>query len=806
MQFTESWLKSLVDVSLSTQELADKLTMAGLEVEEIQPVAPEFNGVVVGHILSREKHPDADRLSVCRVDVGDGTPKQIVCGAPNAAVGIKIPCALPGAVLPGNFKIKPTKMRGVESGGMLCSAKELGLAADSTGLYELPDSMTVGVDIRAALNLDEVVFTLKMTPNRADCLSVWGVAREVAALTGASLKAPVVTPVAPSLNDTVAVTVHNSNLCGRFAGRVIRGVNNKAPTPTWMKERLERAGQRSLTLLVDISNYVMLELGRPSHIFDLAKLNGPLEVRWAKSGETLKLLNEQEIKLHERIGIIADQNGPQAMAGVMGGDHTAVNEATTDIFVEAAFWPPSAIAGRAREYNFGSEAAHRFERGVDFDSIPQHLEYITQLIVQLAGGQVGPLIDQVIDLPNRPQVQLRHSRAEMVIGMPLSVAQIQTVFTQLGFGLNTAQTDGDTFYQVTPPSYRFDIQIEEDLIEEVIRVVGYENLPLRAPTGKISMLPNTELQLNRNKLRHKVAALGYQEVVSFSFTPDQWEADFAGQSDPIKLLNPIASQLSVLRSTLIGSHISILKHNLNHRVDRLRVFEVARTFQKDDQTPDSAYTVKGFKQTWKLSGLAYGLVNQLQWSSQNNRLIDFFDLKGDVEALLGQRTLRFVPCAHPALHPGRSAEVFDDDLSLGFLGELHPQWVQKYELPAAPLVFELLVEPILQQKLPAYAEVSKQPAVIRDLAFVVDQNAHADALKKALMTGTDPNLSWLKSVILFDEFVPKEEGKGLNLKEKSLAFRLVFQAADRSLTDADLEPLLKGMIDSAQRALGARLR
>lgn len=817
MQFNESWLKSLVDTPLSTSELSDKLTMAGLEVEELNPVAPAFSGVVVGYIVSREKHPDADRLSVCMVDVGDGSPRQIVCGAPNAAAGIKIPCALPGAVLPGEFHIKPTKMRGVESGGMLCSSKELGIAGDSSGLHVLPVDAPIGADIREYLNLNEMVFTLKMTPNRADCLSVWGVAREVSALTGARLNAPSFAAVPAAIGDTLSVKVENTDLCGRFAGRVIRGVSNTVKTPAWMTDRLEKAGQRSLSPLVDISNYVMLELGRPSHVFDLNKLQGGLTVRWARQGEKLKLLNDQEITLTPRVGVICDESGPQAMAGIMGGGHTAVGESTVDIFVEAAFWPPSAIAGRAREYNFGSDAAHRFERGVDFSTIPQHLELITRLILEVCGGKAGPVVDQVLGLPSRNPVTLRHARAESVIGMELSNAQVQEVFDRLGFVTQVQGFGREMSYTVTPPSYRFDIQIEEDLIEEVIRVVGYESLPLRAPMGRISMLPNTELKLTRNKLRHKVAALGYQEVVSYAFTPEKWEKDLSNNSDPVRLLNPIASHLSVMRSSLTGSLVSVLKHNLGHRVDRLRVFEVARTFVKDESVDNTAMTVKGFRQTWKLSGLAFGLADQLQWGASGNRVVDFFDVKGDVEQLLrsclndnsGIRpdgNFEFRPITHVALHPGRSAEVLLNGKAIGFMGELHPQWVQEYELPAAPIVFEMLVDELRTRVLPVFSEVSKQPVVIRDLAFVVSQSVQADTLKKALLATQDDNLAWLKSVILFDEFVPKDEGKGLNANEKSLAFRLTLQSPDRSLSDVDTEPLLQKMIEQVSSTTGARLR
>lgn len=810
MQFTESWLKSLVNTPLSTQELGDKLTMAGLEVEELEPLAPEFSGVVVGLVVKKEKHPDADRLSVCQVQVAEGDVRQIVCGAPNVAEGLKVPCALPGAELPGGFKIKPTKMRGVESGGMLCSGKELGVPSDVDGLHILNSEFPVGGNVRELLGLNEMKFTLKMTPNRADCLSVWGVAREVAALTGAALNPPSFAPVAASIGDTLKVKVENTDLCGRFAGRVIRGVNNQVKTPQWMVDRLEGAGQRSLNALVDISNYVMLELGRPSHVFDLDKVQGDLTVRWARDGEKLKLLNDMEVTLKPHMGVICDANGPEALAGIMGGDHTAVNEGTTHIFVEAAFWYPDAIVGRAREFNFSSDASHRFERGVDFQTIPEHMERITSLILEICGGQAGPVVDQVLKLPARKPVTLRHARAEMVIGMPFTVEQVKGVFTKLGFQFSTLGQGVEIRYVVNPPSYRFDINIEEDLIEEVIRVVGYDNLPLRSPMGKLKMLPAAEGKVGRHAIRRQVAALGYQEVVSYSFTPDQWEADFNGNLDPVRLMNPIASHLSVMRSTLIGSLTGVLKHNLGHRVDRLRVFEVARVFQKDDKVQDGAQTVAGFKQTWKVGGLAYGLADQLQWAAGNNRSLDFFDVKGDVEQLLHGRKVDFevfdVANPHPALHPGRSARVLVNRQHIGFVGELHPKLAQEYDLPQAPIVFELLLEGLNTRKLPAFKEVSRQPVVVRDLAFVVEQSIAAAQLKKALTEVKDDNLAWLKSVILFDEFVPKEEGKGLNLNEKSLAFRLTLQASDRSLTDADIDPLLKKMIDQASQRCAARLR
>ena len=810
MQFTESWLKSLVQIDLDAQALGEKLTMAGLEVEDLEPLAPEFSGVVVGLVVKKDKHPDADRLSVCQVQVAQGDVRQIVCGASNVVEGLKVPCALPGAILPGGFKIKTTTMRGVESGGMLCSAKELGLLSEVDGLHILDATLPIGGSVRDLLGLNEMKFTLKMTPNRADCLSVWGVAREVAALTGAKLNPPPLSPVVANLPDTLSVNVQDVDLCGRFATRVIRGVNNAAQTPQWMVERLEGAGQRSLGPLVDISNYVMLELGRPSHIFDLDTLQGNLTVRWAQEGEKLTLLNGMDLTLNTRFGVVSDEQGAVALAGIMGGQRTAVTEGTCNIVVEAAYWHPEAIVGRARELNFGSDASHRFERGVDFQCIPDHLDRITALILEICGGKAGPIDDQVLNLPLRKSVVLRHARAERVIGMSFEQTQIESVFSQLGFELSIEGQGADTRYVVVPPSYRFDIEIEEDLIEEVIRIVGYNSLPLRPPLGKLNMLPVPETKLSRHAIRRQVAVLGYQEVVSYSFTPEQWERDFNNNIDPVRLINPIASHLSVMRSSLIGGLVEVLKHNQGHRVDRLRLFEVARVFEKNPKVGSGPQTVSGFMQTWKVGGLAYGLADQLQWSASNNRSLDFFDVKGDIEQLLNGKTVEFKPFEannlHPALHPGRSAQIVLNKKVIGFVGEMHPKWVQAYDLSLAPMLFELLLDAMSSKKLSAYQDISKQPTVVRDLAFVVAQFVLSSTLKKALTDAKGAGAEWLKSVILFDEFVAKEEGKGLKVNEKSLAFRLTFQATDRSLTDSDIDPVLKKMIELAGESCNARLR
>ncbi len=814
MQFSESWLRSFVNPNLSSEALAELLTMAGLEVEERRTAGGVFTGVCVAQVKSTARHPNADRLTVCEVDVGDGALRQIVCGAPNVAPGIKVPCALPGAELPGNFKIKPTTMRGVESGGMLCSARELQISEESSGLLILPEDAPVGQDVRSYLNLDDVVLLLKMTPNRADCLSVLGVAREVAALTGASLCSPEIKPVAPALNERLPVTIRTdgqSDLCGRFAGRVIRGLNAKAATPAWMKERLERAGQRSISALVDISNYVMLELGRPSHVFDLNRISGGLTVRWAQEGEQLKLLNGNTVTLNADIGVIADSTGALAMAGIMGGDSSAVTLETTDVYLEAAFWWPDAIAGRARRFNFSSDASHRFERGVDADTTATHLERITALILEICGGQAGPVDDQVISLPKRPPVTLRLARAEKIIGMPLSADRVASVLQSIGCKVEIDHSQVGSVFTATPPAYRFDIQIEEDLIEEVIRVIGYDQLPSRPPLAPIVMQAVPETRRTLHDIRHAVAALGYQEVVNFGFVQREWENDFAGNTDPITLLNPIASHLEVMRSSLIGSLVANLKHNLAHRTERARLFELARTFRKDASIHDGPLTVAGFAQTRKLAGLAFGAVDALQWGSAA-RPVDFFDIKGDVEQLLpftAESGLTFTRCEHPALHPGRSASICINGAAVGIVGQLHPRWVQKYELPSAPVVFEIEAEYLQHLTMPVSTDISRQPLVQRDLALVVKDSVSSQSVHDALVAGakqSDETASLLQSVQLFDQFKPREPGRGLQMDEKSLAFRIVLQAPDRTLEEAQVESVVKQMIASASTACGAYLR
>jgi phenylalanyl-tRNA synthetase beta chain len=558
MQFPESWLREFCNPPLTTQELANTLTMAGMEVEEVVPAAPPFSRVVVGEIREAVQHPNADRLRVCQVDAGQGSLLNIVCGAPNARVGIRVPVALVGAELPPGedgkpFQIKMGKLRGVESQGMLCSARELKLSDDHGGLLELTADAPIGQNIREHLQLDDAVFTLKLTPNLGHVLSVYGVARELAALTGAPLKPLAPVPVAARHDGRLPVQISAPDLCGRFSGRVVRAVNTAATTPAWMVDRLARCGQRSVTALVDISNYVMFESGQPSHIFDLDKIHGGLDVRWARAGEELKLLNGNTVVLDEKVGVIADTQTVESLAGIMGGDATAVSDDTRNIYIEAAFWWPEAVAGRSRRFNFSTDAGHRFERGVDPSLTVEHIERITQLVLDICGGEAGPVDDQTVRMPERKPVTLRVARASKVIGMPVTQSQCLDMLPRLGLHVE----QGEGVLTVTPPMYRFDITLEEDLIEEVVRLIGYEQLPTSAPLAPVVPLVRSESQRGRFAVRRSLAALGYQETINFSFVDEQWERDLSGNSDPIRLLNPIASQMNVMRSSLVGSLLQV---------------------------------------------------------------------------------------------------------------------------------------------------------------------------------------------------------------------------------------------------------
>ena len=804
MQFPESWLRAFCNPALTTTELAELLTMSGLEVEELRTAAPPFHGIVVAEILTAEQHPNADKLRVCTVNAGGAEPLQIVCGAPNARVGIKVPLAMVGAELPPGedgkpFKINVGKLRGVDSFGMLCSARELKLSEEHGGLLELAADAPIGQDIRTHLNLDDTLFTLKLTPNLAHCLSVYGIAREVSALTGAPLITPAITPVEVKHQGKLPVRIDAPDLCGRFSGRIVRGVNTKALTPAWMIERLARCGQRSVTALVDISNYVMFEFGRPSHIFDLDKIHDELVVRWAKPGETLKLLNGNTVALDETVGVVADSQAVESLAGIMGGDATAVSDDTTNVYVEAAFWWPKAVMGRSRRFNFSTDAGHRFERGVDPALTVAHIERITRLILDICGGEAGPMDDQIAALPERKPVALRVARAEKIIGMPISQDDCVRVFTRLG--LEFVEAPG--VLTVAPPSWRFDIQIEEDLIEEVIRVLGYPNLPDTPPLAPVTAKVLTESRRSAHAVRHAIAGRDYFETINFSFVEARWERELAGNDNPIQLLNPIAAPLAVMRSSLIGSLINALRYNLSRKATRVRLFEIGRVFLRDASVAESDATIAGVNQPLRVSGLAFGPADQPQWSGRD-RMVDYFDVKGDLEALFAPRQLRFVAAEHPALHPGRSARIELDGAVIGVIGELHPKWRQGYELPSAPVVFELDLQAVLAQQLPALAAIPRQQAVLRDIAVIVGEAVTHDALMATISDAAQAGL--IRSAKLFDVFKPTHVGNDLKEGERSMAVRLEMLDDEATLTDERIEQTVAAVVDALGQRLGARLR
>lgn len=791
MQFSEKWLRTFVDPQLDSEALGHALTMAGLEVEEARPAAPAFSGVVVGQIVRADKHPGADKLKVCTVDAGQDALLQIVCGAPNAATGMKVPLALVGASLPG-FEIKAARLRGVESYGMLCSARELGLSDDHGGLLELPAEAAVGSDVRDLLALNDTLFTIKLTPNRADCLSLAGVAREVAALTSAPLHLPVCEPVKPQIDDRREIVLEAPHACPRYCGRILRKLNAAAATPDWMRQRLERSGIRSISALVDVTNYVMLELGQPLHVFDDGKLVGAVRVRLARAGETLLLLNEQTVAATADTVLIADDARALALGGVMGGEDSSVTLATTDVFLESAFFAPAAIAGRARAYGFASDASHRFERGVDFALPAQAIERATRLILDICGGVCGPVVEAVsnTNLPTRPPVTLRPARARRLLGIDLDDTAMASLLTRVGLAV---ERDGESF-RVTPPSFRFDIEIEEDLVEEIVRLHGYDEIPTLPPRGRLAMLARSDAGRSVWDVRRMLVARDYQEVINYAFVDEAWERDFCAATDPIRLANPIASHMSVMRSSLIPGLVASMAANRKRQQSRVRLFEIGRCFErKSDGGP-----VAGYHQPVRLAALASGAALAEQWGA-DGRGVDFFDVKADLEALFEPGQLSFEVLAHPALHPGRAAAVILHGRHIGIIGELHPVWVQRYELGVAPVVIEVELELVLQGAVPAYGEVSRYPIVARDLALIVESSISAARLLDTLRKGAS---GIVKSIALFDVY----HGKGIDPDKKSLAFRVLMQDTQRTLEDAEVDAAVAAIVSHAEASLGARLR
>ncbi|MDO9622679.1 MAG: phenylalanine--tRNA ligase subunit beta [Pseudomonas sp.] len=791
MKFSEQWLRSWVNPQVSRDELVARLSMAGLEVDSVTPAAGTFSGVVVGEVLSTEQHPDADKLRVCQVSTGVET-FQVVCGAPNVRPGLKIPFAMIGAELPGDFKIKKAKLRGVESNGMLCSASELQISEENDGLMELPADAPVGQDIRAYLELNDASIEVDLTPNRGDCLSLAGLAREVGALYDAPVTRPVIAAVAPSHDEVRPVEVLAAQACPRYLGRVVRNVDLSKPTPLWMVERLRRADVRSIDAAVDITNYVMLELGQPLHAFDLAEINGGIRVRMAEEGEKLVLLDGQEVSLRADTLVIADHQRALAIAGVMGGEHSGVSAKTCDLFLESAFFDTIAIAGKARSYGLHTDSSHRFERGVDWQLAREAMERATGLLLDIVGGDAGPIIE-VVDLQQLPSVAavtLRAERIEQILGLKMDDDEVVRLLVGLGLGVS-ASSEGQ--WQVTVPSHRFDISIEVDLIEELARLYGYNRLPVRYPQARLAPQPKIEAAVELPVLRRLLVARGYQEAITYSFIdPKLFELFHPGVA-PLMLANPISADMSAMRSSLWPGLVKALEHNLNRQQSRVRLFESGLRFVGQ---------LEELKQEPMLAGVICGSRLSENWANGREN-VDFYDVKADVEALLASAgagdCFNFVPAEHPALHPGQTAQIERDGRLVGFLGAMHPELSKTLGFDQPVYMFELLLAEITQGRMPKFQELSRFPEVRRDLALLVDRDVPAAMLLAAIR---DAAGEWLTDLKLFDVY----HGKGIDPHRKSLAVGLTWQHPSRTLNDDEVSSTAQNVLASLEQRFNATLR
>ncbi|MDD5321597.1 MAG: phenylalanine--tRNA ligase subunit beta [Methylococcales bacterium] len=790
MQVSEAWLRSYVNPAISTEELVEQLTMAGLEVDSVEPAAAKFSGVVVGEVLSMQQHPDADRLRVCQVAVGIAAPLQIVCGASNVRVGLKIPAALIGAVLPGDFKIKKSKLRGEESFGMLCSEKELGLAADADGLMELANDAPVGIDIRVYLSLDDSIIEVDLTPNRADCLSVEGLAREVAVLNQMNWSTTRVGKAEVSHQDILAVTVEAKDACPRYLGRLIKGVNAKAQTPLWMQERLRRSGLRSLGPLVDVTNYVLIELGQPLHVFDAEKLTGGITVRRAKADEDLTLLNGQTIKLDHEALVIADDKQALALAGIMGGNHSAVSDKTQAVFLECAFFAPQSIAGKARRFGLHTDSSHRFERGVDATLQTRAIERATQLIIDIAGGSAGAITEVTTEstLPQRQAIFLRRQRIEKMLGIILADEQVTHIFQRLGMAVQ-AQVDG---WHITPPGFRFDIAIEADLLEEIARIYGYNKLPNSSLLMRSQLIPVTEAVLEIDRIKDLLVDRGYQEAITYSFVDEDIQNTIAPDNEVIRLKNPISSDLSVMRTTLWCGLLNAALYNTNRQQNRVRLFETGLRFVKKDGK---------IHQQKMLAGLALGSAYNEQWG-EKTRNVDFFDIKADVEAMFALTgcEVQFLSARQPALHPGQTAEILTlDGEKIGWLGMLHPTLEKQLGFDTQVFLFELDQMLTLSKRIPKFKSLSKYPSVRRDLALIVKEEISAIHIINCIKGSAEPAL---QDVIVFDIY----RGKGVEEGSKSVALSLIMQDEAQTLTDSEIDAIISRVLDILINKIHAKLR
>ena len=791
MKFSEQWLRGWVNPQVGRDELVARLSMAGLEVDSVTPAAGVFSGVVVGEVLSTEQHPDADKLRVCQVSNGTET-FQVVCGAPNVRPGLKIPFAMIGAELPGDFKIKKAKLRGVESNGMLCSQAELQVGEGNDGLMELPADAPVGEDIRVYLDLEDASIEVDLTPNRGDCLSLAGLAREVGALYAAPVARPSVTTV-PAVHDEIRpVEVLAPAACPRYLGRVIRNVDLSKPTPLWMVERLRRADVRSIDAAVDITNYVMLELGQPLHAFDLAEINGGIRVRMAEEGEKLVLLDGQEVTLRSDTLVIADHTRALAIAGVMGGEHSGVSASTRDVFLESAFFDQIAVAGKARSYGLHTDASHRYERGVDWKLAREAMERATGLLLEITGGEAGPVIETVNEqyLPSIAPITLRAARISQMLGMEMDSAEIERLLSALGLAISA---DGAGQWRVEVPSHRFDISLEVDLIEELARLYGYNRLPVRYPQARLAPQAKAEARSDLPELRRLLVARGYQEAITYSFIdPKQFEL-FSPGVEPLLLANPISNDMAAMRASLWPGLVKSLQHNLNRQQDRVRLFESGLRFVGQ---------LEGLKQEPMLAGVVCGSRLPEGWA-QGRDVVDFFDVKADVEAVLGFAgaldSFTFVPGKHPALHPGQTARIERDGREVGYVGAIHPELSKNLGLDRPVFVFELVLAEVALGKMPKFQELSRFPEVRRDLALLADRDVAASAVLEVIRENAG---EWLTDLRLFDVY----QGKGIDPHRKSLAVGLTWQHPSRTLNDDEVNTTTQNILTSLEQRLNATLR
>lgn len=795
MKFSENWLREWVNPQLTTEELVKRLTMGGLEVDQVEPVAMNFNQVVVGEILTVAAHPDAHKLKICQVNVGEDKPLAMVCGAANAHSGMRVPTALVGARL-GDLDIKLSSLRGITSAGMLCSAKELGLADSVEGLMSLPADAPIGEDLRRYLQLEDMSIALDLTPNRGDCLSIAGIAREVGLLTRSSFTSVDLSPVATTIKDTLPVTIHHPTACPRYSGRIIKNINAQAITPLWMQERLRRSGLRSISAVVDVTNYILLELGQPMHAFDLAKLVQGIQVRMAQVGESLTLLNEQTVTLDTQTLVIADHQQPVAMAGIMGGKASAVSSNTQDIFLESAFFTPQLVASSARRYKLPTDSSHRFERGVDPQLSSQAIERATTLLLSIVGGQPGPVIEVTVanELPIIPTILLRSSRIERLLGQALLFDEVTDILRRL----NMTVVPQDDTWLVQPPSFRFDITQEIDLIEELARVHGYNQLPSHLPQSRLTM--HAQSPVTVEQLQTVLLQRDYQEAITYSFVDSQLQQQLNPEVPAITLANPIASDMAVMRTTLWTGLLQILLYNQKRQQSRVRLFETGLRFlYAADQT---------LIQEKMLAGIVTGTRWPEQWGEQSPA-VDFFDVKSDIAALFhltsvngGGTTLEnyhFIPTTHPALHPGQAAAIYREPEWVGLLGALHPSLMQTLAITTPVYLFELRVAPLCKTYPIKFKEISKYPAIRRDIAMVADQAVSVAAMLAAIRQTAG---ELLIDCQLFDLY----QGKGIEAGKKSLAIGLIFQAISRNLTESEVDTLIRQILSTLEQDLGAKLR